>query len=390
MTQDNGMTPKERVRAALAHREPDRVPHGEFATDHSVIDQALGRPTYWRGKRRLHEALWDGRRDEVVAGMKRDLVDFTLAMGIDMVPVSPAPHKDMDFPRPRRIADDMWEDANGNVLKYSAETDDIGLYKASDKGSVWPQFELPPEMHESELELMRRVIERLGDTHFIYAQPARFRGLRYSRGWTAERFIRIAEDPEGVAREQIEAAESLRDNVRPFAEAGVDAISISRDYGYNSGPFVSPDTWRKVYFPAMKRRCEIVHEFGLPCLFHSCGNNRLILDGMVEAGMDAYQSIQPIERIEEIKQLYGDRITLWGGVSADTLQRGTPEQVRHEALFTMKHCAPRGGLILASSHSIIVRTPLANYRAMLDAIRDRGGYPINIPEDIPEPGWAGA
>jgi len=72
------MTPKERVKVALAHREPDRVPVGEFATDHSVIAEALGRPTFWRAKRRYHEALWDGRRDEVVEGMKRDIVEFTL------------------------------------------------------------------------------------------------------------------------------------------------------------------------------------------------------------------------------------------------------------------------------------------------------------------------
>ena len=61
---------------------------------------------------------------------------------------------------------------------------------------------------------------------------------------------------------------------------------------------------------------------------------------------------------------------LWGGVSVDTLARGTPDEVRHQALYTMKHCAPGGGLILASSHSVIVRTPLANYRALVDAIRD--------------------
>ncbi len=129
---------------------------------------------------------------------------------------------------------------------------------------------------------------------------------------------------------------------------------------------------------------------GLPCLFHSCGNNRLILDQMVAAGIDAYQAIQPIERIEEIKRLFGGRITLWGGVSTDTLARGTPDQVRRQALFTLKHCAPGGGLILASSHSIVVRTPLANYRAMVVTAHQRGTYPIRIPERLPQPDWGGA
>ena len=384
------MTPKERVLAALEHREPDRVPTGEFATDHSVIAEALGRPTFWRAKRRYTEALWDGRRDEVVESMKRDIVDFTLALGIDMVPVNAVPHKDFPFRKPRQLDADAWEDERGNVLKYSHDTEDIGLVRPGDKSSPPLDFQLPPELEDSEMELVHHVVETLGGTHYVFARPGRFRGLGYIRGWSAERFIRIAEDPDGIAEAEMRGAERLREVVKPFVDAGVDGVSIGHDYGFNSGPFVSPATFAKLYAPALRRRCEILHEMGMPCLFHSCGNNRLILDQMVDAGIDAYQAIQPIERIEEIKRLYGDRITLWGGVSTDTLGRGTPDQVRHQALFTMKHCAPGGGLILASSHSIVVRTPLANYRALLDAARERGTYPIDIPEHIPEPPWGSA
>ena len=384
------MTPKERVLAALEHREPDRVPTGEFATDYSVIEQALGRPVYWRAKRRLIEALWDGRRDEVVESLKRDIVEFTLALGIDMVPVNAVPHRDFPFRKPRRLDDDTWEDERGNLLKYSSDTEDIGLIRPGNKPAAPSGFELPPEPDDSEMELVRHVVDALGETHFVFARPGRFRGLGYIRGWSEERFLRVAEDPEGVAADEMRGAEALRGVVKPFVDAGVDAVSIGSDYGFNSGPFVSPAAFARLYAPALRRRCEILHELGMPCLFHSCGNNRLILDQMVDAGIDAYQAIQPIERIDEIKALFGDRLTLWGGVSTDTLARGTPEEVRHQALFTLKHCAPGGGLLLASSHSIVVRTPLANYRALLDAIRDRGSYPIDIPEEIPEPGWSAA
>ncbi|MBI3921363.1 MAG: hypothetical protein HY318_08105 [Armatimonadetes bacterium] len=383
------MTPKQRVLAALQHEEADRVPTGEFATDYSVIDQALGRRSYWRGKRRYYEALWDGRRDEVVDTMKRDIVDFTLALDIDMVPVNLVPHKDYPFRKPKQIDDDTWEDERGNILKYSYETEDIGLHKSGDKPVSDTGFELPPEVDESEFELVRYVVEKLGDTHFVFCRPGRFGGLGYISGWSEEMFVEMAEDPEGVGERYLAGAESLRAMIEPFADAGIDGAAIGADYGYNSGPFVSPQAFAKVYAPAMKRQCEIVHEVNLPCLFHSCGNNRLILDQMVDAGMDAYQSIQPIERIHEIKQLYGDRLTLWGGVSSDTLCRGTPEEMRHQTLFTLKHCAPGGGLILGASHSIMVKTPLANYRSMLDTLRQRGDYPINIPEAIPEPAWAG-
>jgi uroporphyrinogen-III decarboxylase len=109
---------------------------------------------------------------------------------------------------------------------------------------------------------------------------------------------------------------------------------------------------------------------------------------MIEAGMDCYQAIQPVERIEEIKALYGDRLTLWGGVATSSLASGTPEEIRHEVLFSLKHCAPGGGFILGSSHSLTVGTKPENYRMMLDSNRRRGTYPISIPEEIPEPAWA--
>jgi hypothetical protein len=384
------VTPKERVTAALAHREPDRVPTGEFATDHSVIDQALGRPSFWRAKRRYHEALWDGRRDEVVESMKRDIVEFTLALGLDMVPVNAVPHRDFPFRKPKQLDEDTWEDERGNILKYSHETEDIGLHRGGGKEAPPMDFELPLEPDESEMELARYVVGKLGKTHYVFARPGRFHGLGFVQGWSEEMFLRVAEDPGAVAEGEMRGAEALRDIVKPFAEAGVDAVSIGHDYGFNSGPFVSPATFARLHAPALRRRCEILHEMGMPCLFHSCGNNRLILDQMVDAGIDAYQAIQPIERIEEIKALFGDRITLWGGVSTDTLARGTPEEVRHQALFTLKHCAPGGGLILSSSHSIVVRTPLENYRAMVETARERGTYPIDIPENIPQPGWGGA
>jgi len=384
------MTPKERVITTLRHREPDRVPTGEFATDHSVIEQALRRPTFWRAKRRYTEALWDGRRDEVVESMKQDIVEFTLALDLDMVPVGPVPHKDFPFRKPKQIDENTWEDENGDILKYYDETEDIGLAKPSGKPRRPLDFEPPPEPDESEMELVTYVMEKLGKTHFIFCRPGRFRGLGFVRGWSEERFIRVAEDPDAVAEAEMRSAEALRKIVRPFVEAGVDGVAIGSDYGFNSGPFVSPATFAKVYAPALQRRCEIIHEMGVPCLFHSCGNNRLILDQMVSAGIDAYQAIQPVEKIEEIKPLFGTRITLWGGVSTDTLARGTPDQVRRQALFSLQHCAPGGGFILSSSHSIVVKTPLENYRAMIDTLHERGTYPIRIPGEIPEPDWSDA
>ena len=384
------MTPKERVLAALAHREPDRVPTGEFATDYRIIEAVLGRPSFWRAKAKLTKALWQGRRDEVVAAQKRDLVDFTLALDLDMVPVQCSPIRGLKPLVPRQLDENTWEGECGNVLAYSALTEDIGIVKLGRQSPPYLSAALPEAMDESELELARFVVERLGKTHFVFARPGRAGmtpGFPTGLGIEQE-YLRIADDPEGLRRDLLAKAERMADAIMPFVELGVDGLAIGQDYGHNGGPFMSPRHFREIYFPAMQRECEIIHAAGKPVLYHACGNNRLILEMMIEAGMDCYQAIQPVERIEEIKALYGDSLTLWGGVATSSLASGTPEEIHQQTLFSLQHCAPGGGFILGSSHSLTIGTKPENYRSMLETNRRYGAYPISIPEKIAEPNWA--
>ncbi|HSV74182.1 MAG TPA: hypothetical protein VLH79_10520 [Chthonomonadales bacterium] len=49
--------------AALAHREPGRVPTGELATDHGMVEADLSRPALYRSHFKTTRALWEGRRE---------------------------------------------------------------------------------------------------------------------------------------------------------------------------------------------------------------------------------------------------------------------------------------------------------------------------------------
>ena len=44
------MLPRERVFAALEHREPDRIPWGEHSIDYNVYEDILGRETLVQAK----------------------------------------------------------------------------------------------------------------------------------------------------------------------------------------------------------------------------------------------------------------------------------------------------------------------------------------------------
>jgi len=81
------MTPKERVYTTLNHKEPDIIPWGEHAIDYTIYEMVLGRESFVRAKIKETKALWEGRRDEVVSSYKRDLIDLSDALGLDIINV---------------------------------------------------------------------------------------------------------------------------------------------------------------------------------------------------------------------------------------------------------------------------------------------------------------
>ena len=62
----------------------------------------------------------------------------------------------------------------------------------------------------------------------------------------------------------------------------------------------------------------------------------------------------------------------------DLLTRGTPEQVETQVKNLISSCAPGGGYIMASGHSINPSIPFKNYDAMVKATKKYGKYPIQI------------
>jgi uroporphyrinogen-III decarboxylase len=185
------------------------------------------------------------------------------------------------------------------------------------------------------------------------------------------------EIPEAAARAAV-ARTVFMDGL--WAREGVDGLCPGEDYADSRGPLVSPRVIRERLLPGMRTHVEAAHAKGLPVLKHACGNNWKIMDILLEAGYDAYQSIQESATMDitQLKREYGDRITLWGGVNTETLIAGTPDDIRGEVRRAIKHCAPGGGFILGSSHSILIGAQYPNYMAMLDEARKAGRAATSI------------
>ncbi len=374
------MNSKERVRRALAHQPVDRVPIGFFAIDFDTVERVLGHETYLRAKAKSQIAFWEGRRDEVVQSWKEDMIelyrklDFIDIINVGAMASGVAPPRDDQPERVRRVDAQTWEAVDGRVWKYSDVTADLTLVAQPEPRFSLADFPLdaePSPPDPSVFEVVDAVIEALGDERYILGPTGGEAGMMMLGGME-HGLLMYALQPDVVKR-AIEYATRMGDlsdtwMIRP----GTDGVLWGTDFAATTGPFISPRMFREFCLPSIQARVRAVKSRGLAVLKHACGNNWKLLDMFVEAGYDAYQSIQASAGMDlgQVKARYGDRLALWGGARVEALVSGTPEEVRHDVATALRVGAPGGGYIFGTTHSVAVGTRYENFMAMLDAYHD--------------------
>jgi len=383
------MLPRERVFAALEHREPDRIPWGEHSIDSNVYEDFLGRETFVQAKMKETQAMWDGRRDEVVESYKRDRLDLVRALEMDILFVHGVPGKD-ERPTPmEKLDDETYRDEKGNLHRISATTHDLMPYKMNPDTYVPPTVERleqqieeleqqpPGDPNDSRWELVRHAVKEMKDTHFILLlcgdlEFPRF-GLTEEESW-----MNLILEPD-ICRKigELQAKKMLRD-VQVFAQLGVDGIGPCGDLGSSTALMANPDIYRDMVYPWHKRHVEEGHRLGLKVLKHCCGHTWPVIDELAEL-YDAYEGIQASAGmdIKKLKERVGDRLCLWGGIWHEHIILGTVEDIRNDARYAFEHAAPGGGYIMGSTHSLAVDAKKENILEMKRCRDGWGIYPID-------------
>ncbi|HNT35214.1 MAG TPA: uroporphyrinogen decarboxylase family protein, partial [bacterium] len=161
----------------------------------------------------------------------------------------------------------------------------------------------------------------------------------------------------------------------------VGALWYSDDIAYTEGLMVSPVFLRTYLFPFMSRIGAVCRERDIPFLYHSDGVLYEVLNDLEQCGVNALQPVEPKAMdIVELKKKVAGRFCLIGNVELDAfLCRGTPETVEQEVKRLIREVAPGGGYCLGSSNTVPRFVKKENYRAMIEAGRKYGRYPINVP-----------
>ncbi|MHA2295803.1 MAG: uroporphyrinogen decarboxylase family protein [Candidatus Hodarchaeales archaeon] len=198
-----------------------------------------------------------------------------------------------------------------------------------------------------------------------------------------ETYVKLLfEHPDFIERVTQERADFTREILEIMVEKyNIEAAWVWDDQAYKTGPFLRPQQYKKLVYPRMKGLVSFCHKNGVKVMLHTCGNINRILDDIIDTGIDGLNPLEPAASMDafQFKKDHGDKVTIIGNVDTiHLLAKGTPQEVADYTKKLIKHCAPGGGLIVASGHSINPAVPFENYRAMVDTVHEYGVYPLKI------------
>ena len=161
-----------------------------------------------------------------------------------------------------------------------------------------------------------------------------------------------------------------------FGERVQAVFLTGTDFGTQRGPFISRDAYRELFKPYHARINEFIHRrCRWKTFIHSCGSVYELLPEIVDAGFDILNPVQCSAACMDartLKKEFGAQLTFWGG-GADTqrtLPFGTPDEVYREVRERIEIFGEGGGFVFDAVHNVQGPTPDGNLLAMFKAIRD--------------------
>lgn len=417
------MTSRERVRATLNHRQPDRIPVDFGATAVTgihVSSVAALRDHYGLEKKPVRVVEPYQMLGEVEEDLNR-------ALGLDTEGVLAA-RTMFGFPN------ENWKewrtpwgqvvlvsahfktttDANGTTFVYpqgdtgvpaSAAMPAAGYFfdtvirqEPIDESRLDPEDNLEEFGPISDADLAyfaaqvrrawatgRSVVATFGGTAFgdIALVPAPFlkhpKGIRDVAEWYMSTVTR-RDYIHRVFGRQCDLALANLKRIHQVVGDTVDAVFVcGTDFGTQTSAFCSVDTLRELYVPYYRRINDWIHANTTWKSFkHSCGAVEKFLGSFIECGFDIINPVQCSATgmdPELLKSRYGDRLTFWGGGvdTQKTLPFGSPAQVREQVLRRCETFGRGGGFVFNSVHNVQARVPVANIVAMIDAVHEFSG-----------------
>jgi uroporphyrinogen-III decarboxylase len=415
------MTSRERILAALEHREPDKVPVDFGGT----VVSGISASTVYKLRKAFNlpeHPIKIIESYQILGEVEEDLLEKLCADCVPVIPYNSMFGFRNEGWKPWTLFDgtpvlvpldfNTKSAASGGVYQYpqgdrsvppSAFLPGNGYYFDAlirqepfdeDNPSVEDNLEDFTRLSDEELTFLgdqakslratgRAVIGGFGGTALgdIALVPGVFmknpKGIRDIEEWYISMAIRQDFLKELYDRQTRLALE----NFKLFYEAVGDNIDIfylcGTDFGSQNGPMCSAEVLKEVYLPYYRRMTDWIHQNTKWKTFkHCCGSIKPLIPTLIEAGIDILNPVQNSAAgmdPQTLKDEFGEKIVFWGGGvdTQHTLPFGTPQEVYDEVTRRIEIYNRDGGFVFTPIHNTQSRVPVENFLAMIEAVKHR-------------------
>jgi len=374
------LSPRERVRTALAHERPDRAPIILGTSNTTSIKMRAYRAL----KARLgHEGPDRWLYDWPELGTAIPDEAMLLRLGSDARGVwdaFPAHIRERNAKRPPHSP--FLDDWGGGSIETGPDEWYPGIHPLAEATTIeeiekypWPDPDDPSRVAGVRAE--SKYLHEETDFAVIGTPWLLFPFERAHAMQGLDNFlVNMMTDPEfaeallgRIAKICMGIMDRFLDEAGPY----LDIVKFGDDLGTQSGLMISPELYRSMLKPLHAAMIERIRaKTKAKIFFHTDGDVFDLIPDFIEIGIDILNPIQTsagkMSNLEELKKRYGDRMCFCGGIDTQRiLPTGSPAEVAAEVSRVASILGGDGGWMLAPVHTIMNEVPPDNILAMLAA-----------------------
>lgn len=152
------------------------------------------------------------------------------------------------------------------------------------------------------------------------------------------------------------------------------AVLLGEDICTQRGPMISPDFLERYYAPQLRYGLEPLLEVGCRPVWHCDGDVRLMLDFLLDVGVQGLQGFQPecgmvLDELVERRTRDDEPLLIFGPLAVTTeLPVCTPDEISAKVRNAIEVCKGKASLVLFTANTINPDVPLENIQAMYQAV----------------------
>jgi len=412
---DSTISPRERVRTALAHQKPDRTPVDFLAVPEiwhrllAILDPAppnaseeppatgidTDAGTAWADAGSISAAggvpYYDPAWEQLLRSLQVDcrVLSYDQFFNPPSQVLMPGaaidwygslnrstPNRMWRQHSPEGLIRDIWGRQFRVVPHGSGAYEELAGFPLADARSAadvdahpWPD---PDWWDFSGLPALLQTLDRHGENHLRYRMGCIFEAAWQLRGLDTFLMDMVLDPalPRRIMERLTEITEEVTERFLQAAGSRIDMLYFYDDVAAQNALLISREMWLQQIRPFHSRLAAVGKKHGIPVMYHCDGAVYPLIADLIDIGIDVLNPVQPDATGMDhprLKEEFGSRLSFHGGIDIiRTLPSGTPADVRQEVRRRIAELGGDGGYIMAGSHHIQSDTPLQNVYAMYE------------------------